>query len=129
MRGEPLAISFYAEIERTLGDRLRKSRLRKLEEHGENNSNHSNTEPEKEEEVMTKNPPERLLDDYGRTNPPRGRLTIVNQPVNVPNFQLHHTTTRQLEKRPFTRKINEDTKKHLQFFSENEYYYENRGEH
>lgn len=31
-------------------------------------------------------------------------------------FQLHPTTIRQLEKRPFTEKINEDANKHLQRF-------------
>ena len=59
---------------------------------------------------------ETLLGDYGGANAPLGRLTIVNQPVNVPSFQLHPTTIRQLEKRPFTGKINEDAKKHLQRF-------------
>ncbi|XP_050889424.1 uncharacterized protein LOC127094661 [Lathyrus oleraceus] len=37
-------------------------------------------------------PPERLLGDYGGANAPIRRLTIVNQPVNVANFQLHPTT-------------------------------------
>ncbi|XP_050895835.1 uncharacterized protein LOC127102515 [Lathyrus oleraceus] len=34
-------------------------------------------------------PPERLLGDYGMTNAPGGRITIVNQPVDMPNFQLN----------------------------------------
>ncbi|XP_050901999.1 uncharacterized protein LOC127109227 [Lathyrus oleraceus] len=36
-------------------------------------------------------PAERLLGDYGGDNAQPGRLTIVNQPVNVANFQLHPT--------------------------------------
>ncbi|XP_058763585.1 uncharacterized protein LOC131637037 [Vicia villosa] len=47
---------------------------------------------------------------------PGGRLTIVNQPVNVPNFQLDLSTITQLERRPFTRNVNEDANKHLQRF-------------
>lgn len=43
-------------------------------------------------------------------------MKIVNQSVNVPNFQLHPTTIRQLEKKPFMGKINEDSIKHLQSF-------------
>lgn len=65
---------------------------------------------------MDGNLEERLLGDYGRENIPSGRLTIVNQPVNVANFQLHPTTIRHLEKRPFTGKINEDANKHPQRF-------------
>ena len=61
-------------------------------------------------------PPERLLGDYGGANAPAGRLTIVNQSVNVPNFQLHPSTTRQLENISFTGKINEDANKYLHRF-------------
>lgn len=51
---------------------------------------------------------ERIIGDYGIANALEGRLTIVNQQVNVPNFQLHLTIIRQLDKRHFTGKINED---------------------
>ncbi|XP_050876290.1 uncharacterized protein LOC127079991 [Lathyrus oleraceus] len=34
-------------------------------------------------------PPERLLGDYGGANASTDRLTIVNQPVNMANFQLN----------------------------------------
>lgn len=61
-------------------------------------------------------PPERLLGDYVKANAWGGRLTIVNQPVNVPNFQMHPNTTNQLEKRPFIGKVNEDANKHIQRF-------------
>ena len=61
-------------------------------------------------------PVERLLGDYGGANAPPGRMTIVNQPVNVAHFQLHPSTIRQLERRPFAGKINEDANKHLQRF-------------
>jgi hypothetical protein len=40
----------------------------------------------------------------------------VNQPVNVAHFQLHPSTIRQLESKPFAGKINEDANKHLQRF-------------
>ncbi|XP_050889522.1 uncharacterized protein LOC127094786 [Lathyrus oleraceus] len=42
-------------------------------------------------------PPERLLGDYGGANARTGRLTIVNQPVNVANFQLHPTSSSQAQ--------------------------------
>lgn len=77
------------------------------------------TESEKEvEQIMAEDPPapEKLLEDYGRTNAQGGRLTIANQIVNVPNVQLHLTIIRQLEKRSSTRKINEDANKHLPRF-------------
>lgn len=61
-------------------------------------------------------PPERLLSDYGGANAPGGILTIVNQPVNVPNFQLHPSTINQVKRKPFTGKVNEDANKHLQRF-------------
>ncbi|XP_050889141.1 uncharacterized protein LOC127094341 [Lathyrus oleraceus] len=61
-------------------------------------------------------PAERLLGNYGGANSPTGRLTIVNQSVNVDHFQLHPSTIRQLERRPFSGKINEDANKHLQRF-------------
>lgn len=68
--------------------------------------------------MMGENTPplERLLGDYGMTNAPGGRLTIMNQPVNVPNFQLHPNTINKLESKPFSGKINEDANKHLQRF-------------
>ena len=47
------------------------------------------SDSESEEEIMAEDPPERLLGDYGGENAPGDRLTIVNHPVNVPNFQLH----------------------------------------
>jgi hypothetical protein len=49
-------------------------------------------------------PPERLLGDYIGANAPTDRLTIVNQLVNVANFQLHPSTINQLERRHFTGK-------------------------
>ncbi|XP_058768708.1 uncharacterized protein LOC131642482 [Vicia villosa] len=61
-------------------------------------------------------PVERLLGDYGGANAPAGRMTIVNQPVDVAHFQLHPAMIRQLEKKPFSRRINEDANKHLQRF-------------
>ncbi|XP_050909032.1 uncharacterized protein LOC127122788 [Lathyrus oleraceus] len=61
-------------------------------------------------------PVERLLGDYGGANAPLGRMTIVNQLVNVAHFPLHPSTIRQLERRPFSGKINEDANKHLQRF-------------
>src|SRR4051812_14615948 len=61
-------------------------------------------------------PPERLLGDYGAANTPGGRQTIVNQPVNAANFQLHTSIINQLERKPFTGKVNEDANKHLQRF-------------
>ncbi|XP_050890487.1 uncharacterized protein LOC127095905 [Lathyrus oleraceus] len=61
-------------------------------------------------------PQERLLGNYGGANAPLDHLTIVNQLVNFPKFQLHPTTIRHLEKRPFTGKINEYANKHLQRF-------------
>src|ERR1051325_10156555 len=43
-------------------------------------------------------------------------MTIVNQPGNVAHFQLHPSTIRQLESKPFAGRINEDANKHLQRF-------------
>ncbi|XP_058774825.1 uncharacterized protein LOC131649097 [Vicia villosa] len=60
--------------------------------------------------------PEILLGDYGRNNIPSGRLTIVNQPVNVAQFQLHPSTINQLERRSFAGRVNEDANKHLERF-------------
>src|SRR3954466_795002 len=93
MRGKASAkFLFDAEIERTLHARRRQARQEKLESEEEVVTVHSGSESE--EEVMGENPPppERLLGDYGVANTPGGRLTIVNQPVNVPNFQLHPST-------------------------------------
>ncbi|XP_050909161.1 uncharacterized protein LOC127122932 [Lathyrus oleraceus] len=60
--------------------------------------------------------PERLLGDYGGANAQTDRLTIVNQPVNVANFQLHLSTINQLERKHVTGKVNEYENKHLQRF-------------
>ncbi|XP_050876361.1 uncharacterized protein LOC127080074 [Lathyrus oleraceus] len=49
-------------------------------------------------------PPERFLGNYGGANASGDRLTIVNQPVNVTNFQLHPSTINQFERKSFTRK-------------------------
>lgn len=108
--------SFNIEIERTLRVRLRQARLARLESDKEQPVIHSDSEPEREVKTMGENPPppERLLGDYGMTNAPGGRLSIVNQPVNVPNFQLHPNIINQLERKPFSGKINEDANKHLQ---------------
>ena len=116
MRGKASAnFDFDAEPERTLHARRRKARQAILAE--PEISEHSDTESDREIDNQDMGEPqERLLGDYGGANTPTGRLTIVNQPVNVANFQLHPTTIRQLEKRPFTGKINEDANKHLQRF-------------
>src|SRR3954463_13118247 len=119
MRGKASAeFLFDAEIERTLHARRRQARLAKLEPEEEIVSVHSDSESESEEETMGENPPplERLLGDYGAANTPGGRQTIVNQPVNAANFQLHPSTINQLERKPFTGKVNEDANKHLQRF-------------
>src|ERR1051325_9352855 len=114
MRGQASAeYLFDAEIERTLRARRREAKQARLAEEEDRNSTHSDSEPE--DEAM--NPPqERLLGDYRGTNAPGGRLTIVHQPVNVPNFQLHPSTITQLEKRSFSGRDNEDANKHLQRF-------------
>src|SRR3954465_5788854 len=119
MRGKASAeFLFDAEIERTLHARRRQARLAKLEYEEEIISVHSGSDSESEEEVMGENPPppERLLGDYGVANNPGERLTIVNQPVNAANFQLHPSTINQLERKPFTGRVNEDANKHLQRF-------------
>ncbi|XP_050916825.1 uncharacterized protein LOC127131999 [Lathyrus oleraceus] len=54
-------------------------------------------------------PAERLLGDYGGANAQTGRLTIVNQPVNVANFQLHPSTINQLKRKNFTGKKDRET--------------------
>ena len=114
MRGKSSAdYLFDAEIERTCHARRRKAKRAILAGKEDKNSVHSGSESEAE----TMDPPqERLLGDYGGTNAPGGRLTIVNQPVNVPNFQLHPSTITQLEKRSFSERVNEDANKHLQQF-------------
>src|SRR3954471_10539424 len=117
MRGKALAeFLFDAEIERTLHARRRQAHQEKLKSEEEVVTVHSDSESE--EEVMGENPPppERLLGDYGAANTPGGRLTIVNQPVNAAKFQLHPSTINQLERKPFTGKVNEDANKHLQRF-------------
>lgn len=122
MRGKTSAeFHFNAEIKRTLRTRLRQARLAKLESDKEQPTVHSEPdsepkkEPEREAETMGGNPPppERLLGDYGMINASGGRLTIVNQPANVPNFQLHPSTINQLKRKSFLAKINEDANKHL----------------
>ena len=65
---------------------------------------------------MVEDPPERFLGNYGGENAPGGRLTTVNHPVNLPNFQLHPSIINQLERRSITRKANEDSNKHLHRF-------------
>lgn len=97
MWGEPSTdFTFGAEPEITLHTWLRKARQARLEVQEEVNSDHSDTESDREVETPTiaENQEEKLLGDYGRANFPNSRLTIVNQPVNVPNFQLHPTTIR-----------------------------------
>src|SRR3954468_2941499 len=129
MRGKASAeLLFDAEPERLFRARRREAKQRELEAKEEPlivldpetekthsiHSEHSDSEPE----TMAEDPPpvERLLGDYGGANAPLGRMTIVNQPVNVAHFQLHPATIRQLEKKPFSGRINEDANKHLQRF-------------
>src|SRR3954469_4888449 len=118
MRGKASAeFLFDAEIERTLHARRRQALQAKLESEEEVITVYSGSDTESGEEIMGEvPPPERLLGDYGARNTPGGRITIVNQPVNVPNFQLHPSTITQLERKPFTGKVNEDANKHLQRF-------------
>src|SRR3954463_8609568 len=126
MRGKASAkFIFDAEPERSLRARLRKAKQERLEALEENledsesdneeilsiHSEHSDSEAE-----TMADPVERLLGDYGGANAPAGRMTIVNQPLDVAHFQLHPATIRQLEKKPFSGRINEDANKHLQRF-------------
>src|SRR3954469_18734854 len=126
MRGKASAeFIFDAEPERSLRARLRKAKQERLEAIEENliaseydnedtfsvHSEHSDSEAE----TMAA-PVERLLGDYGGANAPVGRMKIVNQSVDVAHFQLHPATIRQLEKKPFSGRINEDANKHLQRF-------------
>lgn len=117
MQGKPSAdFTFDAEPERTLHTKLRQARKARLtaseaEIHVSEQeieievSEHSDAKPDKErEDPIMVEPQERFLGDYGGADAPLGRLTIVNQPVNVPNFQLHPTTICQLEKEAFYRK-------------------------
>jgi hypothetical protein len=126
MRGKASAeFLFNAEPERLLRARCRTARLELSEatlivsesEKEEVVSIHSE-DSDTVSETMAEAPPpvETLLDDYGGANALTGRLTIVNHPVNVDHFQLHPSTIRQLERRPFSEKINEDANKHLQRF-------------
>lgn len=112
--------SFDVKIERTSRARLRQARLERLESEEEQLSIHSGSDSgsEREVEIMGENPPppDGLLGDYGGANAPIGRLTIVNQLVNMGNFQLHPSTINQLERKNFTGKVNEDANKHLQRF-------------
>lgn len=126
IRGKPSAdFTLEAEPERTLHAKLgqaRKARLATSEVEISDSEQEkkikvfedSDTkfDKEREDQIMAE-PQERLLRDYGGENAPLGRLTIVNQPVNIPKFQFHTTTIHQLEKRPFTRKTNEDANKHM----------------
>ncbi|XP_050917630.1 uncharacterized protein LOC127132709 [Lathyrus oleraceus] len=132
MRGKASAnFHFDAEPERTLRTKLREARRKKLansvtEEpvtpgtpvsvHSEKSESDTDSHPDTVNMVADSPPAERLLGDYGRQNNPAVRLTIVNQPVNVAHFQLHPSTIRQLESKPFAGKINEDANKHLQRF-------------
>lgn len=105
MRGNPSAgFPFDTEPERSLHARLRQARKARLADKEVDDLVKSDTDSDREaeEQVMVEANEERLLGDYGRANSPGGRLTIVNQLVNMVNFQLHPTTIRQLEKRPFT---------------------------
>src|SRR3954469_19281159 len=129
MRGNTSAeLLFDAEPERLLRSRLREIKRKRLASKEESpvvsesedeevisiQSEQSDSEPK----TMAADPPppKRLLGDYGRDNAPLGRMTIVNQPVNVAHFQLHPSTIRQLESKPFAGRINEDANKHLQRF-------------
>src|SRR3954466_1860175 len=129
MRGKASAeLLFDTEPERLLRARLREIKRKRLaskeespivsESEDEERISISSEQSESEPETMAADPPppERLLGDYGGANAPLGRMTIVNQPVNVAHFQLHPSTIQQLEKRPFSGKINEDANKHLQRF-------------
>src|SRR3954471_22682384 len=129
MRGKASAeLLFDAEPERLLRARLREVKRKRLaskeespivsESEDEERISISSEQSESEPETMAADPPppERLLGDYGRNNAPLGRMTIVNQPVNVAHFQLHPSTIRQLESKPFAGRINEDANKHLQRF-------------
>lgn len=119
MQGKPsVDFSFDAEPERTLHARFRQTRQPRLADREVDNLVESDTYFDREagEPIMAEATEERFLGDYDRANAPGGRLTIVNQPVNVENFQLHPTTIQHLYKRPFTGNINEDANKHLQWF-------------
>src|SRR3954465_5089823 len=129
MRGKASAeLLFDAEPERLLRARLREIKRKRLaskeespivsESEDEERISISSEQSESEPETMAADPPpaERLLGDYGRANALLGRMTIVNQPVNVAHFQLHPSTIRQLESKPFSRRINKDANKHLQRF-------------
>lgn len=118
MRGKLLAdFPFDIEPERSLHAPLRQARQAKMTDKEVDDLVESDTNSDREiEDSMAEDVEERLFGDYGRANASSGRLTIVNQLVNVANFQLHPTTIRQLEKRPFIGKINENVNKHLQRF-------------
>ncbi|XP_050908560.1 uncharacterized protein LOC127122233 [Lathyrus oleraceus] len=98
MRGKASAgFLFDTEPKRLLRARRRKARLELSEatpivsesEKEEAVSVHSE-DSEALSEPMAEAPPpaaERLLGDYGGTNAPTGRLTIINQPLKVHNFK------------------------------------------
>ncbi|XP_058783531.1 uncharacterized protein LOC131658229 [Vicia villosa] len=123
--GENEAKKDKEKPERSLRARLRKARQERLEaieeilivseSDNEDNFSFHSEHSDLEAEPMAA-PVERLLGDYGGANAPAGRMTIVNQPVDVAHFQLHPATIRQLEKKPFSGRINEDANKHLQRF-------------
>src|SRR3954463_9544232 len=137
MRGQTSAkFSFDTEPERALHERRRKARIERLgvpsaslsvphqesddevSVHSEHSDSDLDREVVQEPVNMAGNQPpaERLLGDYGGANAHPNRMAIVNQPVNVAHFQLHPSTIRQLESKPFSGRINEDANKHLQRF-------------
>src|ERR1044072_8240037 len=137
MRGQISAeFSIDTEPERALHERRRQLRVERLtassagpsiinqetEDEVSVHSEHSDSEPDREMaenhgDIAGAQPPaERLLGDYGGPNAQPNRMTIVNQPVTVAHFQLHPSTIRQLESKPFAGRINEDANKHLQRF-------------
>lgn len=86
MRGKPLTdFPFDTEPERSLHARRRQARLADKEVDDLVESD-TDSDREAKEEVMAEFDEEKLLGDYGMANALGGRLTIVNQPVNVANF-------------------------------------------
>ena len=134
MRGQTSAtFSFDTEPERALHERRCQLRVERLTAssagprilnqetedevsvHSEHNDSDSDREINQDFGNMAgvQPPAERLLGDYRGANAQPNRMTIVNQPVNVAHFQLHPSTIRQLESKPFSGRINEDANKHL----------------
>ncbi|XP_058746093.1 uncharacterized protein LOC131618961 [Vicia villosa] len=128
----PADFPFDAEPERTLHARLRQAKRERLaasegeqsirdkeEEEVSVNSENSASDTETIPKTMAADPPppvERLLGDYEGNKLPAGRMTIVNQPANAAQFQLHPSTINQLERHYFSGRVNEDANKHLQRF-------------